>query len=330
MLYRRLGKSGLQVSELSLGSWVTFAKQVDGGSAEALMTKAYDAGINFFDNAEGYEAGASETLMGEALKKLGWGRDTYAVSSKVFWGGPKPTQRGLSAKHVTDGCHQALKRLQVDYLDLYFCHRPDLETPVEETVRAMHNLVLQGKVIYWGTSEWTAQQITEAHLAARQWGLTPPTMEQPQYNMFERHKVEADYLPVYDTYGLGTTIWSPLASGVLTGKYNKGIPADSRMNLAGYEWLKAEWATDAGKAKLAQVAQLATLADKAGMPIHHMALLWCLANRRVSTVILGASHIGQLTDNLAALDNRAKLTPEVMAQIETILGNRPEGPKSYL
>ena len=330
MLYRRLGKSGLQVSELSLGSWVTFAKQVDGGSAHALMTKAYDAGINFFDNAEGYEAGASETLMGEALKKLGWRRDSYAVSSKVFWGGPKPTQRGLSAKHVTDGCHQALKRLQVDYLDLYFCHRPDLETPVEETVRAMHNLVLQGKVIYWGTSEWTAQQITEAHLAARQWGLTPPTMEQPQYNMFERHKVEADYLPVYDTYGLGTTIWSPLASGVLTGKYNKGVPADSRMNLAGYEWLKAEWATDAGKAKLAQVAQLATLADKAGMPIHHMALLWCLANRRVSTVILGASHVGQLTDNLAALDNRAKLTPEVMAGIETILGNQPEGPKSYL
>ena len=330
MLYRRLGKSGLQVSELSLGSWVTFAKQVDGGSAEALMTKAYDAGINFFDNAEGYEAGASETLMGEALKQLGWRRDSYAVSSKVFWGGPKPTQRGLSAKHVTDGCHQALKRLQVDYLDLYFCHRPDLETPVEETVRAMHNLVLQGKVIYWGTSEWTAQQITEAHLAARQWGLTPPTMEQPQYNMFERHKVEADYLPVYDTYGLGTTIWSPLASGVLTGKYNKGVPADSRMNLPGYEWLKAEWATDAGKAKLAQVAQLATLADKAGMPIHHMALLWCLANRRVSTVILGASHIGQLTDNLAALDNRAKLTPEVMAGIEAILGNKPEGPKSYL
>ncbi len=330
MLYRRLGKSGLQVSELSLGSWVTFAKQVDGGSAGALMTRAYDAGINFFDNAEGYEAGASETLMGEALKKLGWGRDTYAVSSKVFWGGPKPTQRGLSAKHVTDGCHQALKRLQVDYLDLYFCHRPDLETPVEETVRAMHNLVVQGKVIYWGTSEWTAQQITEAHLAARQWGLTPPTMEQPQYNMFERHKVESDYLPVYDSYGLGTTIWSPLASGVLTGKYNKGIPADSRMNLPGYEWLKAEWATDAGKAKLAQVAQLAVLADKAGMPIHHMALLWCLANRRVSTVILGASHIGQLTDNLAALDSRAKLTPEVMAEIETILGNKPEGPKSYL
>ena len=330
MKYRRLGKSGLQVSEFSLGSWVTFAKQVDGGSALTLMTRAYDAGINFFDNAEGYEAGASETLMGEALKKLGWRRDSYAVSSKVFWGGAKPTQRGLSAKHIHDGCHQALKRLQVDYLDLYFCHRPDLETPVEETVRAMHNLILQGKVIYWGTSEWTSQQITEAHLAARQWGLTPPTMEQPQYNLFERQKVESDYVPIYDSYGLGTTIFSPLASGALTGKYNKGIPADSRMNLAGYEWLKAEWTSDAGKARLVKVAELAKLADAAGMAIHHLALLWCLANQRVSTVILGASREAQLVDNIAALDHRGAMTPDLMAAIEQVLQNRPAPPRSYV
>lgn len=330
MKYRRLGKSGLQVSEFSLGSWVTFAKQVDGGSALTLMTRAYDAGINFFDNAEGYEAGASETLMGEALKKLGWRRDSYAVSSKVFWGGPKPTQRGLSAKHIHDGCHQALKRLQVDYLDLYFCHRPDLETPVEETVRAMHNLIQQGKVIYWGTSEWTSQQITEAHLAARQWGLTPPTMEQPQYNLFERQKVESDYVPIYDSYGLGTTIFSPLASGALTGKYNKGIPADSRMNLAGYEWLKAEWTSDAGKARLVKVAELAKLADAAGMAIHHLALLWCLANQRVSTVILGASREAQLVDNIAALDHRGAMTPDLMAAIEQVLQNRPAPPRSYV
>ena len=330
MKYRRLGKSGLQVSEFSLGSWVTFAKQVDGGSALTLMTRAYDAGINFFDNAEGYEAGASETLMGEALKKLGWRRDSYAVSSKVFWGGAKPTQRGLSAKHIHDGCHQALKRLQVDYLDLYFCHRPDLETPVEETVRAMHNLILQGKVIYWGTSEWTSQQITEAHLAARQWGLTPPTMEQPQYNLFERQKVESDYVPIYDSYGLGTTIFSPLASGALTGKYNKGIPADSRMNLAGYEWLKAEWTSDAGKARLVKVAELAKLADAAGMAIHHLALLWCLANPRVSTVILGASREAQLVDNIAALDHRGAMTPDLMAAIEQVLQNRPAPPRSYV
>ena len=330
MKYRRLGKSGLQVSEFSLGSWVTFAKQVDGGSALTLMTRAYDAGINFFDNAEGYEAGASETLMGEALKKLGWRRDSYAVSSKVFWGGAKPTQRGLSAKHIHDGCHQALKRLQVDYLDLYFCHRPDLETPVEETVRAMHNLIQQGKVIYWGTSEWTSQQITEAHLAARQWGLTPPTMEQPQYNLFERQKVESDYVPIYDSYGLGTTIFSPLASGALTGKYNKGIPADSRMNLAGYEWLKAEWTSDAGKARLVKVAELAKLADAAGMAIHHLALLWCLANPRVSTVILGASREAQLVDNIAALDHRTAMTPDLMAAIEQVLQNRPAPPRSYV
>ncbi len=329
MHYRRLGKSGLQVSEFSLGSWVTFAKQVDTSAALGLMTTAYDAGINFFDNAEGYEAGASETLMGDALASLGWRRDSYIVSSKVFWGGPKPTQRGLSRKHVTDACHAALKRLRVDYLDLYFCHRPDLDTPVEETVRAMDSLIQQGKVLYWGTSEWNAQQITEAHAVARANHLTPPTMEQPQYNLFERHKVEADYAPLYDTFGLGTTIWSPLASGVLTGKYNKGIPSDSRMKLPGYEWLRDEWASDKGKTRLAQVARLAALADTAGLPIHHLALLWCLANPRVSTVILGASRTAQLTDNLAALEHKARLTPDVLAAIETIMANKPEAPRRY-
>ena len=209
MEYRRLGKSGLRVSEFSFGSWVTFGKQVDTGDAKAMMAAAYDAGVNFFDNAEGYEQGNSEVVMGAALRALGWTRDSYIVSSKVFWGGDKPTQRGLSAKHVTEACHAALKRLQVDHLDLYFCHRPDIDTPIEETVRAMHNLIQQGKVIYWGTSEWSAREITEAHGVARANHLTPPVMEQPQYNLFERQKVEADYAPVYDTFGLGTTIWSP-------------------------------------------------------------------------------------------------------------------------
>ncbi len=329
MEYRRLGKSGLKVSELSFGSWVTFGKQVDGNDAQTMMAAAYDAGINFFDNAEGYEQGNSEVVMGAALKALNWRRDSYAVSSKVFWGGEKPTQRGLSAKHVTDACHAALKRLQVEYLDLYFCHRPDIDTPVEETVRAMHNLICQGKVIYWGTSEWSAQQITQAHAAARQWNLTPPTMEQPQYNLFERQKVEADFAPIYETYGLGTTIWSPLASGLLTGKYNDGIPADSRMNLPGYEWLLQEFQSDAGQARLAKVKALAGLAAKAGLPLHHLALLWCLANPHVSTVILGASRLSQLTDNLAALDNRAKLTPDVMAGIEAIMGNAPPAPRRF-
>ena len=329
MDYRRLGKSGLKVSEFSFGSWVTFGKQVDGNDAKSLMTIAYDAGVNFFDNAEGYEAGNSELVMGQALANLGWTRDSYIVSSKVFWGGEKPTQRGLSAKHVTEACHAALRRLQVDYLDLYFCHRPDIDTPVEETVRAMHNLISQGKVLYWGTSEWSAQQITEAHAVARAAGLTPPTMEQPQYNLFERQKVEADYASIYDTYGLGTTIWSPLASGILTGKYNAAIPSDSRMTLPGYEWLKDMLASDAGQEKLAKTRSLSDLAAKAGLPLAHLALLWCLENPRVSTVILGASRASQLTDNLAALKVKAKLTPEVMAEIEAIIANKPAAAQRF-
>ena len=329
MEYRRLGKSGLNVSELSLGSWVTFSKQVDESKALKLMTTAYDAGVNFFDNAEGYEAGASEALMGAALEKLGFSRDSYAVSSKVFWGGTKPTQKGLSRKHVTEAAHAALKRLRVDYLDLYFCHRPDIETPIEETVWAMHNLITQGKVLYWGTSEWTAQQLTEAWAFARANNLIGPQMEQPQYNLFVREKVEHDYLPLYELMGLGTTIWSPLASGILTGKYNDGVPSDSRMNLPGYEWLKARLDSDKGKAELAKVKQLAKLSDELGMPIHHLALLWCNANPNVSTVILGASKLSQLKDNLKALDSKLKMTPEVLAKIEEIMGNKPAGPQRY-
>ena len=329
MDYRRLGRSGLRVSEFSYGSWVTFAKQVDVQPAKEMLTAAYDAGINFFDNAEGYEQGRSELVMGQAIAELGWSRDTFIVSSKVFWGGSGPTQRGLSAKHVTEACHAALKRLRVDHLDLYFCHRPDIDTPVEETVRAMHNLILQGKVLYWGTSEWSGQRITEAHAVAARCGLTPPVMEQPQYNLFERHKVEADYAPVYETFGLGTTIWSPLASGILTGKYNDGVPQDSRMNLPGYEWLKDSLGKPEGQARLEKVKALALLAGRAGLPLHHMALLWCLANPHVSTVILGASRVSQLTDNLKALDSKALLTPDVLAGIETIMGNKPDAAARY-
>ncbi|KRA53117.1 potassium channel beta subunit family protein [Devosia sp. Root635] len=329
MEYRRLGKSGLKVSELSLGSWVTFSKQVDEKEALALMGLAYDEGVNFFDNAEGYEAGESETLMGAALRKLNWSRDSYAVSSKVFWGGTKPTQKGLNRKHVTEAAHAALKRLQVDYLDLYFCHRPDIETPIEETVWAMHNLITQGKVLYWGTSEWTAQQLTEAWAFARANHLIGPQMEQPQYNLFTREKVEHDYLPLYDLMGLGTTIWSPLASGALTGKYNDGIPADSRMNLPGYEWLKKDWTSEAGKAKLEKIRQLAKLAQEIGLPVHHLALLWCLDNPHVSTVILGASKKAQLADNLSALKSKDKMTPDVAEKIEAIMGNKPKAFERY-
>jgi len=293
------------------------------------MKLAYDKGVNFFDNAEGYESGKSELVMGEALKTLGWSRDSFIVSSKVFWGGEKPTQRGLSRKHVTDAAHAALKRLQVEYLDLYFCHRPDIDTPIEETVRAMHDLVAQGKILYWGTSEWSAQQLTEAYAVARDLRITPPTMEQPQYNIFERQKVEADYRPLYDLLGLGTTIWSPLASGVLTGKYNNGVPADSRMNLPGYEWLKEKLSSDAGRAQIAKVRELAKLADEIGISIAHLALLWCLANKNVSTVILGASRTSQLEDNLAALSHRDKLTSDVLDRIDAITGNKPAAAQRF-
>ncbi len=329
MQYRRLGKSGLKLSALSLGSWVTFGKQVQVESAKEMIKTAFDNGINFFDNAEAYEQGQSEIVMGKAVKALALPRDEYCVSSKVFWGGNKPTQLGLSAKHVTEACNAALKRLQVDYLDLYFCHRPDLDTPIEETVRAMHNLVLQGKVLYWGTSEWNAQQITEAYSIARQYNLSPPTMEQPQYNLFEREKVEGDYRDLYSSIGLGTTIWSPLASGVLTGKYNEGLGDTGRLNLPGYEWLKALYESDEGKAKLEKTRKLAAVADGMAVPLHHLALAWCLRNPNVSSVILGASKAGQLKDNLSALAVCDKITDDVNDAIEAIIQNKPAEPMRW-
>lgn len=329
MEYRRLGRSGLKVSALSLGSWVTFGKQVDLNDAKTLLKTAYDSGVNFFDNAEGYEAGESEKIMGDAIDALGLPRDTFVVSSKVFWGGEKPTQLGLSAKHVRDACDAALRRLKVDYLDLFFCHRPDVDTPIEETVRAMHQLVMQGKIVYWGTSEWNAQQLTEAHAIARQEHLTPPTMEQPQYNMFNRDKVEGEYRPIYEQYGLGTTIWSPLASGILTGKYLDGIPDDSRMNLPGYEWLKDNLLSDEGKARLEKVRQLKPIADDLGLSLTHLSLAWCLKNPNVSTVILGASRLSQLEDNLKAMDVTDKLDASVMERIDAVLDNKPAGPERF-
>lgn len=319
MEYRRLGKSGLQVSVLSFGSWLTFGKQVADGTAEECMKIAYDGGINFFDNAEIYSRGKSEEVMGTILKKMGWARDTFVVSSKVFWGGKLPNQSGLSRKHVIEGCHKALKRLQVDYLDLFFCHRPDYDTPVEETVWAMNTLIQQGKILYWGTSEWPADRIMEAHLVARQNNLIPPTMEQPQYNMFHRDRVELEYLSLYDL-GLGTTIWSPLMSGILTGKYNEGMPKGTRFDIEGLDWLKENVFKEG---RLDKVRTLTALAEQSGMTMTNMALAWCVKNPHVSTVILGASKASQVKENLTALDALAKLTPDVMEKIEDILGNKP-------
>jgi voltage-dependent potassium channel beta subunit len=329
MEYRRLGQSGLKLSALSFGSWVTFSFQVDRSAAQALMTQAYDAGINFFDNAEVYAAGESERIMGQVLKDLNWGRDSYCVSSKVYWGGDKPTQRGLSRKHIHDACHAALKRLQVDYPDLFFCHRPDLETPVEETVRAMHDLITQGKVLYWGTSEWSAQQIQEAHTAARSLGLTPPTMEQPQYNMLHRERFEVDYDRLYSGVGMGTTIWSPLASGILTGKYRDGIPPDSRLALPDYQWLRERVETPEGRRQIETAAKLQTVADKLDVSMARLAIAWCLKNPNVSTVILGASKAAQLTENLRSLETVELLDDSVMSEIESILDNKPEMPVQF-
>ncbi|GIX21345.1 MAG: NADP-dependent aryl-alcohol dehydrogenase [Gammaproteobacteria bacterium] len=329
MRYRNLGRSGLQLSAFSLGSWVTFGRQVDLDAAKALIKTAFDHGVNFFDNAEAYEGGASESLMGEAFAALGLPRDEYCVSSKVFWGGAKPTQRGLSAKHVTEACHAALRRLRVDHLDLYFCHRPDPDTPIEETVRAMHNLVVQGKVLYWGTSEWSADQIMTAHAVARQWNLTPPLMEQPEYNLFKRDRVEGEYRNLYREVGLGLTTFSPLANGVLTGKYNQGLDRDGRINLPGYEWLRRLYESPEGQARIEKARQLEALARELGVPLHHLALAWCLCNPNVSTVILGASRLEQLSDNLRALDVVDRLDEAVLQRIEAIVQNRPPEPRNW-
>ena len=326
MEYRRLGKSGLQVSALSFGSWITFANQIGDNIAEECMKVAYDNGVNFFDNAEAYASGKSEIVMGNILKKMNWDRSSYVLSSKVFWGGKLPNQIGLSRKHVMEACHNALKRLQVDYLDLYYCHRPDKNTPIEETVRAMDTLIQQGKVLYWGTSEWSAQEIMDAYGIARQYNLTPPTMEQPQYNMFHRERFENEYARLYSEIGLGTTIWSPLASGLLTGKYNDGMPKDTRLQLEKMEWLKESTLGEDGKIKIEKTKKLSLLAEDLGTNLPRLALAWCLKNKNVSTVITGASKVEQLKDNLLAMEVVEKITEEVMIKIEAILNNKPKPP----
>jgi voltage-dependent potassium channel beta subunit len=326
MEYRRLGSSGLQVSALSLGSWLTFGKQITDATAEELMITAYENGINFFDNAEIYARGQSEIVMGNILHKLGWDRTSYIVSSKAFFGlgDAKPNQRGLSRKHVTEACHAALKRLRVDYLDLFFCHRPDKSTPIEETVWTMHNLVQQGKVLYWGTSEWNASEIMEAHLVANKHHLIAPVMEQPEYNMFRREKMEMEYLHLFRYHGMGTTIWSPLASGILSGKYLGGFPDDTRLGIPGLEWLK-ERALKAER--LEKVKKIKTISDATGIPLPVFSLAWCLKNPNVSTVILGASKVSQLKENLTALDAIPNLTEELMMKVDEILNNKPTLPE---
>ncbi|MBX3748556.1 MAG: aldo/keto reductase [Opitutaceae bacterium] len=321
MPYRRLGSSGLKISALSFGAWVTFGKQVGDKTARDLLHTAYDAGVNFFDNAETYADGQAEVVMGDILKKSGWPRDTFLVSSKVFFGAERegPNQVGLSRKHIVEACHAALRRLQVDYLDLYYCHRPDPEVPVEETARAMHDLITQGKVLYWGTSEWSGDRLAEAFAVCDKLNLHRPIVEQPQYNLFHRSRVEKEYAPFYRSPGLGTTVWSPLATGLLTGKYNDGVPAQSRLDTPGMEWLRDRLTSDPRfAAKLEAVKQLAGLARELGTTLPCLALAWCLTNPNVSSVILGASRVEQLRENFGALDVVAQLTPEVLKRIESL------------
>jgi voltage-dependent potassium channel beta subunit len=327
MEYRRLGRSGLQVSTLSFGSWVSFHKQINDKVADELMGIAYDKGINFFDNAEVYALGESEKMMGRVIKKKKWDRTSFIISSKAFfgWRGKenKPNQHGLSRKHLTEACTEALQRLQVDYLDLYFCHRPDKNTPIEEVVFTMNTLIQQGKILYWGTSEWSGVEIMEAHRVAQQYRLIGPTMEQPQYNLFERNKVENEYLEIYKNVGLGTTIWSPLASGLLTGKYNDGIPKGSRFAMEGFDWLTSTWMVED---KIKRVKKLGELAAKMGVSQPSLAIAWCIKNPHVSTAILGATKKQQLLDNLKALEVLPLLTDEVMEKIEKIMQTKPKLP----
>jgi voltage-dependent potassium channel beta subunit len=323
-----MGKTGLQLSTLSFGSWVTFHKQIDDKVADELMGIAYEQGVNFFDNAEVYAAGESEKMMGRVLSKKNWDRTSIVLSSKAYfgWRGKqnKPNQTGLSRKHLTEACHEALQRLQTDYLDLYFCHRPDKKMPIAEVVQTMNTLIQQGKILYWGTSEWSGVEIMEAHRIAEAYRLIGPAMEQPQYNLFERSKVDAEYLEIYKNVGLGTTIWSPLAAGLLTGKYNDGIPEGSRFQIEGFEWLRDRWLM---QEKINKVQQLGAIAKALKVSTASLSIAWCIKNPNVTTAILGATSKVQLLDNLTALDTAALLTPEIMEQIEGIVETKPKLPE---
>jgi voltage-dependent potassium channel beta subunit len=317
MNYRRLGKAGIKLSELSLGAWVTYGESVGEDVALDCMTAAYEHGVNFFDNAEGYGGGQAETVMGNVLKKAGWPRESLVISTKLFWGGAGPNDRGLSHKHLLEGINRSLRRLQLEYVDLLFCHRPDPNTPLEETVRAMDIIIKQGKAFYWGTSEWSASEIMRAHGLAREHGLTPPSMEQPQYHLLERTRMEKEYLLLFRDLGYGTTTFSPLASGLLSGKYNNGIPEGSRATLKGYEWVARDLATPRN---LEKVRRLAPIAEELDGTMAQLALAWCLKNPNVSTVITGASRPEQVHENMKALDLAPKLTGEVMERIEAVVG----------
>jgi voltage-dependent potassium channel beta subunit len=312
MQYNRLGKAGIKISELSYGSWLTFGGKLGVNEAKACIHYAFEQGINFFDNAEVYANGESETIMGKILKDFR--REDLVVSTKIFWGGEGPNDTGLSRKHFMEGTKNALKRLQLEYVDLLYCHRPDPNTPIEETVRAMDSLVRAGYAFYWGTSEWSAEEIETAHQLANEFNCIPPTMEQPQYNLFHRNRVEQEYAPLYKKYEMGTTIWSPLASGILSGKYNQGIPANSRLGL------DPRWRAPDMQQRIEKAKKLAVIAKELDCTLSQLSLAWCLKNPHVSTVIIGATTVEQLRENLGAAAIKDKLTNQVIKQIESVVG----------
>jgi voltage-dependent potassium channel beta subunit len=323
MEYRRLGRWGLQVSALSLGSWTTYGKQVGADVARACLTAAYDAGVTLFDTAEGYADGRAEEILGALFRDAGWPRDRLVVCTKLFFGGEGPNQRGLSAKHVTEGCHASLRRLGLEYVDLLLCHRPDPHTPVDETVRAMDRLVRQGKVLYWGTSEWPAERIREADAFAREARMAPPAVEQPQYNLLHRERVEGELAPVCDALGLGLTTYAPLYGGVLTGKYLDGTPPGSRAAFRGEAWVRGHLGGSSAEGRRRAVRTLADAAARLGVPPGRLAIAWCLRNPHVSSVITGATDPAQVADNLLALDLVRHLTPEVVAEVEAAFPGTP-------
>lgn len=329
MEYRNLGSAGIKVSALSYGAWVTFGTQIGEDVAYELMKTAFDAGVNFFDNAEAYAGGEAEVVMGKVIQRAGWKRSDLVLSTKIFWGGSGPNDRGLSRKHIVEGVDAALQRLQTNYVDFVYAHRPDLHTPIEETVRAFDHIINQGKAFYWGTSEWSASQIMEAYAIARREHLIPPQMEQPQYNMFHRERVESEYADLYNEIGLGTTIWSPLSSGLLTGKYNQGMPEGTRASLEGYEWLRSRFTDETALENISKVGKLMDIADELGASMAQLALAWTLKNPNISTTITGASKPEQVAENMKAIDIVAQLTDDVMEKIESILDNKPTAPQDF-
>ncbi len=329
MEYRYLGSSGLRVSALSLGAWITYGGQVADDVAKECMVAARESGVNFFDNAEAYGDGKAEVVMGRVVRECGWKRSDVVVSTKIYWGGRGPNDRGLSRKHVIEGVDASLRRLDMDYVDLVFCHRPDYHTPIEETVWAMNLLIQRGKAFYWGTSEWSAEEITRAVGVAHREHLIPPVMEQPEYNMFRRDRVEREYVPLYTEIGLGTTVWSPLASGLLSGKYNDGIPVGSRLGLDGYEWLKETVLGGKNVERIEKVRALEPVARELDCSVAQLALAWCLKNPHVSTVITGATSAAQVRENMKALDVVGRLSDVVMDRIDGTLENAPKPPRDF-